>query len=86
MKNKKRVADERCAALGLSVKTFREQKGLTQERLAEMADIHTSYIGQIERGWRYPSLKTLFKIADALEVKILELFKAIDSKKSNHNG
>lgn len=68
------------------MKTFREQKGLTQERLAEMADIHTSYIGQIERGWRYPSLKMLFKIADALGVKILELFKAIDSKKSNHNG
>ncbi len=58
----------------------REVKKWSQERLAEEADIHTSYIGQIERGLRYPSLKILFKIADALNIKILELFKGIDIK------
>ena len=54
------------------------QKELSQEKLAEKADIHTSYIGQIERGLRYPSLKVLFKIADALNIKISELFSDIN--------
>ncbi len=78
---RKQTNDDRCVILGLSVKRFRELKKMTQEVLAERADIHTSYIGQIERGLRYPSLKTLFKIADALNVKIVELFKEVDSKK-----
>lgn len=74
---KKRTPDQRCVALGLTVKKFRLQRKMTQESLAEAADIHTSYIGQIERGMRYPSLKTLFKISDALDVKLLEFFKGI---------
>ena len=74
---KARSKDQRCVALGLTIKKLREQKKLTQEQLAEKADIHTSYIGQIERGMRYPSLKILFKIADALNAKIIDLFKEV---------
>ncbi len=74
--------NERRKALGLAIKRLREKKGWTQERLAEMADINTSYIGQIERGLRYPSLKVLFKIADALGVRISELFDSFESKKA----
>jgi len=50
--------------------------------LSEKADIHISYVGQIERGLRYPSLKILFRIADALEVKISDLFEGINAKKN----
>lgn len=78
----KQPKDYRCIALGLSIKKIREQKSLSQEKLAEMADIHTSYIGQIERGMRYPSLKVVFKIADALNVKLSDLFAGIDVKKN----
>jgi len=74
---KRRTLDQRCVALGLTVKIFRLQRKMTQEKLAEAADIHTSYIGQIERGMRYPSLKTLFKISDALNVKPSDFFKGI---------
>ena len=74
---KARSKDQRCLALGSTIKRLREQKNLTQEQLAEKADIHTSYIGQIERGMRYPSLKILFKIADSLNVKIIDLFKEV---------
>ena len=70
--------NKRLIALGLSIKRARLQKELSQEKLAEKADIHTSYIGQIERGLRYPSLKVLFKIADALSIKISELFSDIN--------
>lgn len=80
--SKKLANDERCTILGSSIKKLREQKKITQESLAELADIHTSYIGQIERGLRYPSLKVLFKIADALNVKPAELLKNINSKKN----
>jgi transcriptional regulator with XRE-family HTH domain len=53
---------------------LREQKGFTQ---AERADMHNSYISQIARDIRYPFLKTLFKITDALNAKISYLFKRI---------
>lgn len=76
--NKKYTKDERCRILGLAIKRHREQKKISQEKLAELADIHTSYIGQIERGLRYPSLKVLFKIADALNVKLADLFLNIE--------
>jgi len=49
--SKERTNDSRQKTLGLSVKRIREQKKLSQEKLAEAADIHTSYIGQIERGF-----------------------------------
>jgi transcriptional regulator with XRE-family HTH domain len=78
--SKKQSIDRRCAAIGQSIKRTREKKKLSQEKLAERADIHTSYIGQIERGLRYPSLKVLFKIADAMNVKISDLFTGIDGK------
>lgn len=71
----KRVKDERCKAIGQKIKEQREKKGWTQEQLSEKADIHVSYVGQIERGLRHPSLKVLFKIADALSIKVEELFK-----------
>lgn len=69
----KKPIDERCKAIGRNIKRFREEKGWTQEELAEKADVHVSYIGQIERGLRYPSLKVLFKIAYTLSINIREL-------------
>jgi transcriptional regulator with XRE-family HTH domain len=73
--------DERCLALGRNIKKLREKRRWSQEKLAEKADIHVSYVGQIERGMRYPSLKILFRLSDALEVKITVLFKGIDAGK-----
>lgn len=78
----KKQEDLRCIQLGKNIKKLRERKIWTQDLLSEKANIHISYIGQIERGLRYPSLKILFKIADALEVKTSELFKGIDVKKN----
>ena len=60
--------------LGKSIKHFREQAGLTQERLAEKADLSSVHISYIETAARTPDLKTLYKIADALKVKVKNLF------------
>lgn len=79
----KNTPDERCLSLGRNIRKLREKKTWTQEELSERADIHVSYVGQVERGLRYPSLKILFRIADALEVKITDLFKGINANKKN---
>ena len=56
--------------LGLQIKKIREGKNLTQENLADKVGINLSYIGNIEIGAKRPSLETLFRIAEELEVKI----------------
>ena len=52
------------ALVALKIRCLREQKGLSQEKLSFLADLHRVYIGQIERGEKSPTLLTLQKIAD----------------------
>ena len=59
---------------GKKVYHYRKKKKLSQEKLAELADIHRTYIGQIENGKRNIALKNVAKIAKALGVSIRDLF------------
>ncbi len=59
--------------VGFNIRKIREEKGLTQEKLAAKADLHRAYIGQIERGEKNIGLINLEKIAKALDVNIKEL-------------
>lgn len=54
--------------LGEAIRAARKVKGLSQEALAELADIYRSYMGGIERGEHNLAIMSLLKIADALEV------------------
>ena len=54
--------------IGRNIKKYRTEKGMRQEHLAEMTDLSANYIGMIERGEKIPSLSTLIKIANALEI------------------
>ncbi len=56
------------------VKTLREKKGLSQEKLAEYAGLHRTYIGMVERLERNPSLISIYKIANGLGVEPKVLF------------
>ena len=58
---------------GRHLRKLREAKNLTQEELADKAGMHSTYIGQIERGLRNPSLVNLQKLAKALRVSAGEL-------------
>jgi transcriptional regulator with XRE-family HTH domain len=59
--------------LGKNVRRLRQQKRLTQEKLAFEAEIDLTYIGGIERGKRNPSLLVMARIADALSVPLAKL-------------
>jgi transcriptional regulator with XRE-family HTH domain len=60
--------------LAVRIRELRRVKGWSQERLAEEASMHRTYLAGIERGLRNPALKNLIKIAHALDVSLSELF------------
>ena len=65
--------DERMIAFGERVREVRKSKGISQERLAEIAGIDRSYMGNIERGEKNITLKKAYELSDALEIEIQEL-------------
>lgn len=54
--------------LGLNVRHYRKLKGMTQEQLAVAAGMERSYVSDLERGTRNPSVAALGRLADALSV------------------
>lgn len=60
--------------LAENIRRLRKQKGWSQEKLAFEADIHRVFMGRIERCEQSPSLSTLEKIANALNISIRDLF------------
>lgn len=60
-------------AFGQGVRKLRLAKGISQEKLAELAGIHRTYIGDVERGTRNISLVNMTRIATALEVPLSRL-------------
>ncbi|CAM4179933.1 helix-turn-helix domain-containing protein [Psychrobacter arenosus] len=67
------TTDERMISFGRRVREVRKGKGISQERLAEMAGIDRSYMGNIERGEKNITLKKAYEICDALKVEIQDL-------------
>lgn len=63
-----------CEKFGKNVYKYRKQQGLSQERLAEFANLHRTYISAVERGERSISLKNIEKLALALNISEKELF------------
>lgn len=60
--------------LGKKIQTIRKSRMLTQEKLAELIDIETPSLSYIETGKYSPSVETLQKLADALNVKPWEFY------------
>lgn len=71
-------------AFGLAVKELRGKKGLSQEALAFEADLHRTYISQLERGMKSPSLNTMKKISQVLGVSLSELMNLVEKKEQCH--
>lgn len=60
--------------LGKQIQKLRKQSGINQEELAVKVRLSTKYIQFIETAHRIPSLKALYRIANALDVKVSQLF------------
>ena len=65
-----KLSPERLRAISHNIKQTRLERGLTQEKVAELAGITTVYYCQIELGNKSPSLETIINIADAMQVSI----------------
>jgi transcriptional regulator with XRE-family HTH domain len=59
--------------VGEAIRFYRRKARLTQEKLAELAELHPTYIGDVERGEYSISLDPLYRIAKALKVRVRDL-------------
>lgn len=65
-----KVDTEILIAFGLRMRAYRQNKNISQEKLAEQTDLHRTYIGSAERGERNVSLINICKIARALDIPV----------------
>lgn len=73
MQKREKVPDVR-TLLAVNVLKFRTQAGVSQEKLAEMAGLHRTYVSHVERSGANVTLDNLQKLADALSVTVARLF------------
>ena len=63
-----------CKNIGLNIKFYRQHMGLTQAQLSEKMGMDIRYLSDIERGNKNITLKTLYKIAQTLQIGPVDLF------------
>jgi transcriptional regulator with XRE-family HTH domain len=63
-----------------NLQRLRKERGLSQERLGEAANVHMTHVSKIERGQCEPGIRTVFKLAEALRVSVGALFEGIDPR------
>lgn len=71
-----------CESFGRKIRTLRLAAGLSQEQLASLCGLDRTYIGGIERGERNPALKNIYRLAQALNLHISQLFESLEGTNS----
>lgn len=69
------MEQELASLMGQRVRERRLELGLTQQELADLCGLHRSYIGEIEIGRRNPTLRSIVKLARALQVDVVDLLR-----------
>jgi transcriptional regulator with XRE-family HTH domain len=65
---------------GAALRAHREARLLTQERLAELAELHTNYVSSVERGERNIGLHNIARLAYALDMPVSKLMSGLDGR------
>ena len=73
-------------AVGQRIRNYRTQKGLSQEKLAELSGCHATYIGQLERGEKNATLESIERVTSALGVSLSRLFEKLDGQEDDSNN
>lgn len=71
--------------VGKRLRSYRTGQGLSQEKLAERAGLHPTYIGQVERGEKNLTIESLEKITSALDVPMANVFEKIEERGDTDN-
>ena len=66
--------------VGDVIARFRSEKGITQEVLSGLSDIGRTHLSEIERGTRKPTLETLYRISNALDIPMSTIVIAIEAE------
>jgi transcriptional regulator with XRE-family HTH domain len=67
-------------AFAKAVRRLRTLQGLSQEEFGEESGLHRTYVSQLERGLKSPSLRTMQRIAGALGIKLSELITIVEQE------
>lgn len=78
MSNAKDLSKIAKKIISINLRRYRNQKGMSQEKLALDAEVDRTYVSQLERGIANPSLDVLCRLANTLDVELLDLLKPID--------
>ncbi len=65
--------------IGNRIRFYRKERKISQEELALQSDLHPSYIGQLERGVKTPSINTVYKITKSLDISMSEFLGSIEA-------
>ncbi len=69
--------------VGQRIRNYRTKLGLSQEKLAELAGCHPTYIGQLERGEKNATLESIDKVASSLNISLSRLLENLGGKNSS---
>jgi transcriptional regulator with XRE-family HTH domain len=72
--------------MGQELRKARQQAGLTQEQLSFRAGLSRPYISQLERDIKSPTMETLFRICDALQVSAADIVGRVDTARKRKAG
>ena len=78
MRSEQTIARTFQARFGSVVRSQRQSEGISQEELAHRSGLHRTYVTDVERGARNPSLNSIKKLSDALGVSLSDLFGLVE--------
>lgn len=66
--------------IGITIAHIRNQRMLSQESLAELSEIHRTYLSEVEGGKRNPTISVLYRITGALNIPMSEFFQKVENQ------